>query len=142
VPWPKQHILRLDIAVDQTLIVHILQRACDLQDERQDSADWECSTLRKILLEIPSRSILYCQERSASFHTKIEHAHNMPVSQVSKNACLHLETLHILIAGKKAIQEFERQVGIEVAMHAQADTSVTTLSQLSDQCIVTKLLPA
>src|SRR5437762_5425460 len=125
-----QHIHGLDIAVNQAVIVYILQRARDLHDNRQDGADWECSTLREILLEIPSRSILHCQERSASFHTKIEHAHNMPVSQVSKDACLHLETLHVFFACKKAIQEFERHVGVEVVMHAQVDTGITTLSEL------------
>jgi hypothetical protein len=135
VSWPKQHILRLDIAVDKTLIVHILQRARDLQNDRQDTADWECSMLRKILLEIPTRRILHCQERSAPFHTKIEHTHNMPVSQVSKDACLHLETLHVFFACKKVIQEFERHVGVEVVMHAQVDTGIPTLSELADQCI-------
>ena len=65
----------------------------------------------------------------------------MLVSQVSKDACLHLETLHVFFACKKAIQEFERHVGVEVVMHAQVDTGITTLSELADQCIATKLLP-
>lgn len=52
-----------------------------------------------------------------------------------------METLHVLVACKRAIQEFECHIGVEVVMHAKVDTGVTTLPDVADQCIATTLLP-
>jgi hypothetical protein len=61
--------------------------------------------------------------------------------QHCQKVCLQLETLHILIACQNMIHEFERDIGVEVAMHAQVDTGVAALPNLADQCVVTKWLP-
>ncbi len=140
-PWPKQHILRLDIAVDQAVIVYILQRARDLHDDRQNGADWECSTLRKILLEIPTRGIFHHHERGTLVLAKIQDAHDVPMAQVSQYACLQQKALHLLVACPHEIQQFERHVGVEVAVRSQLDAGIAPLSKLANQRIVAKLLP-
>jgi hypothetical protein len=76
-PWSKQHVLGLDITVDQPVIVYILQPARDLQDDGQDGADGECSPLRKMLLEIPARGILHHKVRGTTFNAKTEHSYDV-----------------------------------------------------------------
>src|SRR6266571_1700992 len=75
--WAEQHVVRFDVAMDQFLIMDVLQGIGNLLDIIYNGRKWEACTFRMLLAQVAFRSIVHNQERSVILYTKIKYRHDM-----------------------------------------------------------------
>ena len=91
-----QHIFWFDIAVNQLLIMGILQGRSNLLYIRHNDTDRDWYTARMALAQGAIGRIFHNKKRSGAFDPKIQHTYNVRVYKVSNGAGFCAEILYII----------------------------------------------
>src|SRR5258708_24924306 len=73
----EQHILRLDVAMDQLFLVCILQGLGHLRDVGDDGVEREQRAFGVALTQVATRSIVHHEKGSLGLDTKVQDLDNM-----------------------------------------------------------------
>ena len=76
----QQHVLRLDVTMDQLFLVSILQDLGKLYDVGDDGIERELRPFGVQLSQVATRSIVHHQKGSRALHTKVQHLDDMGMS--------------------------------------------------------------
>src|SRR5712692_2617260 len=92
----EQHILRLDVAVNQLFIMGILQGVRYLLDIGDDDFHGKPRSPGVVLAQVTISCIVHHQKRSCVLHPEVQHLDDMRMAQMGNGACLGEETLRIM----------------------------------------------
>ena len=134
-----QHILRLDITVEELLLMGVLQSSGHLLDRGEDLRERDYTACGKALPQRAKRGIIHHQKRYAVLDIEIEDAHNGGMGQHCNGLCFLLEVLNLL-AGQMCMQHFDGRLQWEPEVLTEIHLGKPALAQLGDQSIVAKLL--
>ncbi len=136
----QQHILRLDIAVNQPLFVGVLQGSCYLPYSGQDGLEAQLPAFGIALAQRAVGGILHHQKRGAALHAKIEDAQDMRMLQPGDSLRLAEKVIQIAFA-QAGMQHFDGCLRLQVEVFAQIDLGKAALAQQPQQPVVAQLLP-
>jgi len=135
-----QHVLRLDIAVDESLVVGILQGICHLLDVGDDRREGQDGAFGMTLAQRAARGVVHDQEGDVILHVKIEDPHDMGMAEIGNEAGFLLEALHFDGIGKQRGEDFDRGLGAQAQVFTKVDFCEAALSQKAGEPIFAKLL--
>jgi hypothetical protein len=136
-----QHVFRLDIAVDEALLMGILQGRTHLSRVLHNSGQWHTGTLGMAVTQSASRGVVHHEEGFIlPTEPKVEQGHDVGVMQ-TKHAGFIEKRAPIIRFGQTCAQDFESDLGVSVEMLGQVDIARTTAPKPFDQAIVTHALP-
>src|SRR6266849_7006225 len=135
----QQHILRLDIAMNEFLLVGILQGSRCLLDKRDDLGKRNDLALGIAPAQGAMGGIIHHQKGHALLHIKIEDAHNSGMSQRRDGLGFMQEVLGLL-ATQVGVEHLDGRLLLESHVLAQIYLRIAAFPQQSDQPIVAELL--
>ena len=94
---PEQHILWLDVAVDDLFIVSVLQSGGHLLDMRQNNFRREHDTRAITLAQGAIGSVIHDQEWSVALYTEFQYLYDIGMSQASDSARLCEKVPHVVV---------------------------------------------
>src|SRR5260370_5305424 len=135
----EQEILRLEVAVNQSLLVEILQgrgHVLGIKDERMEGKP------RAPGVKLPQGTpwcILHDQERCTLLHTEVQHPHDVGMTEASQDGGFAKKAFHLTVSPWPK-GDFEGRQGAQVQMLPQIDGCQAPLSQRLDELVVAELL--
>src|SRR5260370_11179167 len=121
----QQHILRLDIAVDQFCAMGMLERSGNLPDIGDHEGKWKYTSARMRLAQRPFRRIVHHEERRCALDPEVEDAHYVQVLELCDGARLFQELLSILHA-QGGTQHLDGSKQLEMEVFPQVDVGKPT----------------
>src|SRR5207253_478794 len=122
---PQEHALRLDITMDQFLLMEVVQGLGHLLDVGDNGIKWHPCTFRVVLAQCAIGGILHDQKGNTIFYTKIEDTHDMGMKKASQHECLTAKLLTALTCEVR-MQHFDGCLRIEVQVFSQVNFSKAT----------------
>src|SRR5712691_1017395 len=98
----------------------ILQGSGDLLDREDNRLQWQTRPFGMTVAEGSIKGILYHQKRSTILHCKIQHAHNVRMSETCQGLRFLHKAVGVLFAELR-VKDFEGSTALEVDMLAQVD---------------------
>ncbi len=92
----QQQILRFEIAMDQALVMGILQGRSDIGDIADDGLEGDSAAARMAFAQRPTWGVLHHQIGPFLRQTKVEHAKNMRMIQLAQLTDFHEKVPHRL----------------------------------------------
>src|SRR6266571_4543855 len=136
----QQHILWLDIAMDQPIIMCILQGRCNLPDVVYDGVQWE-RTFGVTITQGAVGGIFHQQEWGCTVYAKIQNAQNVRMLESSDGLGLFEKVLQV-VACHASLEDFDGGFGFEIDMLTKVDFSKASAAQKPHKTIVPQLLPS
>jgi hypothetical protein len=134
-----QHVLRLDVAVDELALVGVLQGRPHLLHVGVELGEGDETAPGIALAQGAARSIVHHQEGHAFLHIVIQNAYNCGVRQLRDGLRFLLKVLCFL-ASQIRMQHLDGRLQLQPHVLAQVHFCIATLSQQRDQPEVAKLL--
>jgi len=135
----QEQVLRLDITVDESLVMGILQGSGDLLDIVDNRLQWQTRPLSMTVAQRPMRGILEHQKRRAVLHGEIQHAHDVRMGETCQGLCF-LHKAGLILFAELGVKDFEGRTAFKVDMLAQVDLGKASLAKESSQTVVAQLL--
>ena len=110
-----QHILRLDIAVDELLLVRVLQGGSDLLHGGNNLSERNDTPLGIVPPQRAIGGVVHHQKRHPVLYIIIQDAHNGGMHQLRNRLGLLVEVLGLL-AGQVGVQHLDRRLQSEPHM--------------------------
>ena len=135
----KQQVFRFNVAVDNFLVMRILQSGRDLPDildhlsKRQPLAAWVALAHRSI------GSVVHDQKWRVALQAEVQDANDIGMNQTDESARLRTKALDIF-AREICVQEFNRGEIIEKHLLAEVDIREAPASEKLYQAIIAHLL--
>ncbi len=108
VPSPDEHILGLEVAMDEFLLVGILQGVGNLRHVGDDRCQGVALTQRA------RGRVVHDQEGGAALHAKVQHLYNVVMHQARERPRFRAELLHLSGSTEAATMAFSvSQVDLE-----------------------------
>jgi hypothetical protein len=136
----QQHIFWFDIAVDEFLLMSILQGISDLLDRGDDDRERDQAPFGIAVPQRAIRCIVDHEKGHAILYIIIEDTHDAWMHERGNGLRFLLEVLGLLL-GQMGMQYLDGRLLVEPHMLSEVDLSIATLSQQADQSVVAKLLP-
>src|SRR5947209_11538013 len=93
----QQHVLWLDVAMNQLEVMHRLQGSGDLFDVGDDGVEWQECPFGVQFAQGPIGGIVHDQERKAFLYIEVEDAHDVVMHEAGDDARLIAEQLGVLV---------------------------------------------
>ncbi len=135
----QQHILRLDVAVNQLVFVGILKGIRHLPHIDPHRLQRHHAALGMALAQRAIGGIIHHQKGRALVQSIIQQVNNMRMGQLGNRLRLIEKALGLLL-GQFAKQDLNRSLRPQARMLAQIDLGKAAMPQQADQTIVPKLL--
>ena len=125
---PQQHILWLNIAMDELLIVGILQGFGDLLDIADNGGQRQRDAFGMSVAQRAVGGVVHDEERDAILDIEVQHTHNMRVDERCDGLGFAVEVLDV------------GSLHVEPQVLAEIDLGETSASQETYEAIVAQLL--
>ncbi len=126
---PQQHVFRLDVAVDELLVVGVLQGFSDLLHIGGDG----CRSGGPASGDEPTQGavgrVIHDQIGHARFDVKMADAHDVGMLQPGDGARLLLELLQFVSIDQLRMQQFDGDLGAQAHIFAQVDFGKAPFAQ-------------
>ena len=137
----QQHVFRLDIAVNQALLMRVLQGGSYLSRVVDNGEHRHTGTLRMAVSQGAFGSIVHHQEGFIlPTQPKVEQGHDVGMAQ-TKHAGLVQKRTPIVGFDQTYLEDFDSDLRLIVEMLSQVDIAKTAAPEPSEQAIVTNGLP-
>src|SRR6266699_2770315 len=136
---PQQHILRLDVAVNELAVMCVLQGRRSLLDVRNKDGGGQYNPFRVALAQGAIGGIVHDEKRNAVLHAKVEDADDVGVDEAGDGAGFIAELLHTA-ADQAHLKHFDGCLGIQVNMLAEVDVGEPALPDYTHQVVAAELL--
>src|SRR5712692_6263174 len=134
--WSQQHVLRLDIAMDQSLVMGILQRCRNLGDVRDDYVQGQACSSRVALAQRPIRGIGHHQEGDViRIDAKVKQLHDIGVLQAEGGAGLVDKPFQVF-GRQSGLQYLDSSWGVVMDLLAEVDITKAASSEEASELIV------
>ena len=121
----QEQILRFEIAMDQPLVMGILQGRSDIRDIADDGLEGNPAAARMAFAQSPTRRVLHHQIGHFLRKTKVENANNMRVIQVAQLTGFNEKVPHC-IRGQMGVEHFDGNQRVEVDLFRQVHIGKAT----------------
>ncbi len=135
----QQHILRLDVAVHEALVMGVLQGGGHLADIAHDALKRQAGACRMARAQGAAGGILHHQKGDALMHREVQHAHNMGVRKAGQGPRLGHEARCLLLT-EPCVQDFDRRPVLEVQVFPEIHLGKAAPAQQTQQVVVAQLL--
>jgi hypothetical protein len=132
---PNEEVFWFDVAVDEVLIVSVLQGGRHLLNVAQDYGQRKGNSFVMPFAHSAIGCIVHHQIGGFSFDPEVEDAHNVWMDQASDGTSLPAKGVGIL-AGQLRMEQLNGGLSPQVHMLAQVDLSEAALSEQADETIV------
>src|SRR5579885_1339156 len=137
---PDQHIVRLDIAVNNLAVMGVLESLRYLLDVGDSPVQLYLLPARMPTAQRATGGIIHDQERNAFVQRKIQYPHNMRMNQRDDGLSLIMKLLNILFAQMRR-KDFEgRALACQADVLAQIDLSEAAAPEKLNEAIIAPLL--
>jgi hypothetical protein len=126
-----EHVLRLDITVDEFLLVRVLQGVSYLLDRRDNHRERDQATFRIAVPQRAMRGIVHDEKRHTLLHIEIEDTDDRGMSQRGDGLGFLLEVLG-LNGAQMGMQHLDGCLLVEPHMLPEIDLGIAALSQQGD----------
>ncbi len=135
----QQHVLRLDVPVDEAVLVGERERTGDVDCNLECFAHFETSFADDELLEVLAVDVLEDDVLAALFLTPVDHRHDARVLELRHGASFALEALdEVVVFVVLLVQDLQRHVALEERVVSPVDAGhaavADDLLQLVSSC--------
>src|SRR6266852_3963894 len=123
-----KHVLWFDVAMDESLVMGILQGVGDLLDVGDNRRKGQDCPFGIALAQRATCGVAHDEERGVIDDIKVEDAHDVRVFEMSDSLSLFLEVLDFLSAGESGVKDFDGGMGVQAQVLAQVDFRETALA--------------
>src|SRR6266700_4978788 len=129
---PQQHILRLDVAVNELAVMCVLQGRRSLLDVRNKDGGGQYNPFRVALAQGAIGGIVHDEKRNADLHAKVEDADDVGVDEAGDGGGFAAELFHTA-ADQAHLKHFDGCMRIQVDIHVDVDLALHTLPRDAHQ---------
>src|SRR5713226_1164695 len=138
--WSQQHVVRLDVSMDEHLIMDILQRAGHLFDVGDDALERQAGMFGEELAQGAVGSVVHDHERGQVLDAHVQHAHNMGMLQLRQRTRL-VKKFARPLTNIAPVEDFDGDGYIQVKVFAVIDLGKSAAPKQTPQAIFAQLLP-
>src|SRR5712692_1687518 len=136
--YSDEHVLRLDITMDQAFIMGVLQGTGHLFDVGDDGGQQDSRALWVTLAQGAVGCVFHDDERDTSFDAEVQDLYDVRVLE-AKGACLDEEAVQVVLG--ELWEDFDGDLSVAaIEVLGQVDFAEATGSQQAREAVVVELL--